>query len=447
MNVGRRFLNQSDLAGTVFLTSGLGGMSGAQAKAAVVAGCVGVIAEVSRKALLKRHEQGWLMEWTDNLDSCIDRVKQARRNKEVVSIGYLGNIVDLWERVAAEYQQTGELLVELGSDQTSLHNPYGGGYYPVQLDFEEAQEVMKEDPQRFKDLVQESLRRQVAAINKLADAGMHFWDYGNAFLLEASRAGAAVNKPGMAAMTFRYPSYVQTIMGDYFSLGFGPFRWVCTSGLPSDLALTDSLALQVMEELATKGSASTRQQYTDNCKWIREAGKHQLVVGSQARILYSNEEGRVAIALAFNKAIGEGKLKGPVVLSRDHHDVSGSDSPFRETSNVEDGSKFCADMAVQNVIGDSFRGATWVAVHNGGGVGWGEVINGGFGLLLDGSEDAADRAKMMLSWDILNGIARRSWSGHPLANETLCAAMAAQPKLVVTLSHQPPSDDLLDDCL
>lgn len=371
LNAGRRYLGVEDLAGKVFVTSGLGGMSGAQAKAAAIVGCIGVIAEVDKAALLKRHQQGWLMEVTDSLDKCIERLREARRKKEVLSLGYHGNVVDLWERLVHELDTTGELLVDLGSDQTSCHNPFNGGYYPVQLGFSEAQSLMASDPATFKGLVQESLRRQVSAINRLAKENFFFWDYGNAFLLEAQRAGADVEKKGAERTEFRYPSYVQHIMGDIFSQGFGPFRWVCTSGDPQDLAVTDQLATSVLEEAIAGGvNPAVKLQYVDNIRWIREAAKHQLVVGSQARILYSDQKGRVAIAVAFNQAIAQGKIKAPVVLSRDHHDVSGTDSPFRETSNIYDGSAFCADMAVQNFVGDAFRGATWVALHNGGGVGW-----------------------------------------------------------------------------
>uniref|UniRef100_A0A8C9U7Q7 Urocanate hydratase n=1 Tax=Serinus canaria TaxID=9135 RepID=A0A8C9U7Q7_SERCA len=404
LNAGRRYLRAEDLSGKVFVTSGLGGMSGAQAKAAVIAGCVGIIAEVDEAALVKRHKQGWLMEISNNLDHCIARLREARKKKIALSLGYHGNVVDLWERLVHELDTTGELLVDLGSDQTSCHNPFNGGYYPVQLSFEEGKQLLSSNPGKFRTLVQESLKRHVAAINKLADKGMFFWDYGNAFLLEAQRAGADVAKKGANKTEFRYPSYVQHIMGDIFSLGFGPFRWVCTSGDPRDLATTDSIAMSVLEDSIRQGvSTSVKQQYHDNIRWIREAGRHSLVVGSQARILYSDQKGRVSIAVAINRAISEGKIKAPVVLSRDHHDVSGTDSPFRETSNIYDGSAFCADMAVQNFVGDAFRGATWVALHNGGGVGWGEVINGGFGLVLDGSNEAEERAKMMLSWDVSNG--------------------------------------------
>ncbi|XP_044307069.1 urocanate hydratase [Varanus komodoensis] len=448
LNAGRRYLGVEDLSGKVFVTSGLGGMSGAQAKAAVIAGCVGVIAEVDEAALLKRHQQGWLMEITKSLDHCIHRLREAKKEKMPLSLGYHGNVVDLWERLVDEFITTGELLADLGSDQTSCHNPFNGGYYPVQLNFKEANELMSSNPIKFQSLVQESLRRQVAAINKLADHGMFFWDYGNAFLLEAQRAGADVKKRGAGKGEFRYPSYVQHIMGDIFSLGFGPFRWVCTSGNPEDLATTDFLATAVLQEAVLQGvNTSVKQQYSDNIRWIQEARRHNLVVGSQARILYSDQKGRIAIAVAINQAIAEGRIKAPVVLSRDHHDVSGTDSPYRETSNIYDGSAFCADMAVQNFVGDSFRGATWVALHNGGGVGWGEVINGGFGLVLDGSADAEERAKMMLSWDVSNGVARRCWSGNNYAYETICRAMERDKKLMVTLPHQVTDDNILEQAL
>ncbi|XP_061474403.1 urocanate hydratase [Rhineura floridana] len=448
LNAGRRYLGVENLSGKVFVTSGLGGMSGAQAKAAVIAGCVGIIAEVDEAALLKRHQQGWLMEITNSLDYCIIRLREAKKKKMALSLGYHGNAVDLWERLVEEFSTTGELLADLGSDQTSCHNPFNGGYCPVQLNFKEANQLMSSNPVKFHTLVQESLRRQVTAINKLSDQGMFFWDYGNAFLLEAQRAGADVEKRGASKSEFRYPSYVQHIMGDIFSLGFGPFRWVCTSGNPEDLATTDFIATSVLEEAVLQGvSASVKQQYYDNIRWIQEARRHNLVVGSQARILYSDQKGRVAIALAINRGIAEGRIKAPVVLSRDHHDVSGTDSPYRETSNIYDGSAFCADMAVQNVIGDSFRGATWVALHNGGGVGWGEVINGGFGLVLDGSADAEERAKMMLSWDVSNGVARRCWSGSNNAYETICQAMEKDKKLKVTLPHKVVDDSILEQAL
>uniref|UniRef100_A0A8B9T9U3 Urocanate hydratase n=1 Tax=Anas platyrhynchos TaxID=8839 RepID=A0A8B9T9U3_ANAPL len=462
LNAGRRYLKAEDLSGKVFVTSGLGGMSGAQAKAAVIAGCVGIIAEVDEAALLKRYKQGWLMEISNNLDHCIAQLRgtfssthlfkfysrDARKNKIALSLGYHGNVVDLWERLVYELDTTGELLVDLGSDQTSCHNPFSGGYYPVQLGFEEAKQLLSTNPGKFRTMVQESLRRHVAAINRLADKGMFFWDYGNAFLLEAQRAGADVEKKGGNKTEFRYPSYVQHIMGDIFSLGFGPFRWVCTSGDPQDLSTTDSIAMSVLEDSIRRGvSTSVKQQYHDNIRWIREAGRHSLVVGSQARILYSDQRGRVSIAVAINRAISEGRIKAPVVLSRDHHDVSGTDSPYRETSNIYDGSAFCADMAVQNFVGDAFRGATWVALHNGGGVGWGEVINGGFGLVLDGSTEAEERAKMMLSWDVSNGVARRCWSGNDYAYETICQAMKENVMLKVTLPQKVADEDILEQAL
>ncbi|XP_053526244.1 urocanate hydratase isoform X3 [Artibeus jamaicensis] len=415
LNAGRRYLGVNDLAGKVFVTSGLGGMSGAQAKASVIVGCIGVIAEVDKAALMKRHQQGWLMEMTNNLDHCIERLRKAKEKKEILSLGYHGNVVDLWERLVHELDTTGELLVDLGSDQTSCHNPFNGGYYPVQLGFAEAQSLMASNPATFKGLVQESLRRQVSAINRLAKENFFFWDYGNAFLLEAQRAGADVEKKGAERTEFRYPSYVQHIMGDIFSQGFGPFRWVCTSGDPQDLAITDQLATSVLEEAICGGvNPGTRLQYEDNIHWIREAAKHQLA---------------------------------PVVLSRDHHDVSGTDSPFRETSNIYDGSAFCADMAVQNFVGDAFRGATWVALHNGGGVGWGEVMNGGFGLVLDGTQEAEKKAKMMLSWDVSNGVARRCWSGNQKAYETICETMKENKGLVVTLPYEVADEHLLHQAL
>ncbi|XP_060239726.1 urocanate hydratase isoform X2 [Meriones unguiculatus] len=448
LNAGRRYLGIEDLAGKVFVTSGLGGMSGAQAKAAAIVGCIGVIAEVDKAALVKRHQQGWLMEVTDSLDHCIARLREARKKKEVLSLGYHGNVVDLWERLVHELNTTGELLVDLGSDQTSCHNPFNGGYYPVQLSFSEAQSLMSSNPAAFKHLVQESLRRHVSAINRLAQEKFFFWDYGNAFLLEAQRAGADVEKKGANKTEFRYPSYVQHIMGDIFSQGFGPFRWVCTSGNPQDLAITDHLATSVLEKVIADGvKPSVKLQYMDNIRWIREAAKHQLVVGSQARILYSDQKGRVAIAVAINQAIASGKIKAPVVLSRDHHDVSGTDSPFRETSNIYDGSAFCADMAVQNFVGDACRGATWVALHNGGGVGWGEVINGGFGLVLDGTLEAEQKARMMLSWDVSNGVARRCWSGNPKAYEIICQTMQENSGLVVTLPHAVADEQVLQQAL
>ncbi|XP_030230642.1 urocanate hydratase [Gadus morhua] len=449
LNAGRRYLGSGDLRGRVLVTSGLGGMSGAQAKAAVIAGCIGVVAEVDEAPIRKRHEQGWLMEMSSSLDHCIQRIREARAAKLPLSLGYHGNIVDLWERLVLEYQRSGELLVDLGSDQTSLHNPFSGGYYPVQLSFRQANQLMASSPGQFRTAVEESLKRHVAAIDTLAEAGMFFWDYGNAFLLEAQRAGAKVAKEegSGGATEFRYPSYVQHIMGDIFSLGFGPFRWVCTSCDPKDLEVTDQIAATVLEEIAVGVSEGVRQQYHDNIRWIREAGKHQMVVGSMARILYSDQKGRVCIALAINKAIADGRVSAPVVISRDHHDVSGTDSPFRETSNVYDGSAFCADMAVQNFVGDAFRGATWVSLHNGGGVGWGEVMNGGFGLVLDGSEEAAKRASLMLNWDVSNGVARRCWSGNSNAYETMERSMEAETQLRVTMPYAVEDQRVLDQAL
>ncbi|XP_055327784.1 urocanate hydratase-like isoform X2 [Paramacrobiotus metropolitanus] len=442
MNAGRKYLNVDDLRGKVFLTSGLGGMSGAQAKAAVIAGCVGIIAEVSREALAKRHGQGWLMEITESVDECIERTRCAVREGRSVSIGYYGNVVTLWEKLVELHEKTGEVVVDLGSDQTSCHNPFNGGYFPVQLSYEESFVMIQENPERFKELVQDSLRRQVNAINYLSHHGMHFWDYGNAFLLEAGRAGADVYRNNSKS-EFVYPSYVQDIMGDIFSLGFGPFRWVCTSCNAQDLAVTDAIASEALTALMEENvSSATAAQYKDNLKWIRGAQSYRLVVGSQARILYADAEGRMTIAVAINRAIARKAIKAPVVISRDHHDVSGTDSPFRETSNIYDGSAFTADMAVQNCIGDSFRGATWVALHNGGGVGWGEVINGGFGLVLDGSEAAERRARTMLHWDVNNGITRRSWAGNANAQDTIKRAMRQDPKLRVTIPA-PVSDDIL----
>lgn len=429
MNAGRRTLGpDSSLAGKLFITSGLGGMSGAQPKAAVIAGAVGVIAEINPKAVHTRHSQGWVDEVFDNMDALIERIRRAKAEARPVSIAYQGNIVNLWERLAEE-----NIEVELGSDQTSLHNPWAGGYYPAGLSFEESKKMMAEAPEQFKQKVQESLCRQVAAINKLTAKGMYFFDYGNAFLLESSRAGADIMN---ADNEFRYPSYVQDIMGPMcFDYGFGPFRWVCTSGLDSDLDLTDNLAMEVLSELAKESPAEITLQMQDNIKWISEARQNKLVVGSKARILYADAEGRKQIALAFNKAIKDGRLKAPVVLGRDHHDVSGTDSPYRETSNIYDGSSFTADMAIQNVIGDGFRGATWVSIHNGGGVGWGEVINGGFGMLLDGSADADRRLSEMLHWDVNNGIARRSWARNDGAIFAMKEAMKREPLLKVTLPN------------
>jgi len=449
LNAGRKYLGLESLAGQVFITSGLGGMSGAQAKAAVICGCIGVVAEVSEEALKKRYDQGWVKEMEEDPDRLVARLQEAKRNKEVTSIGFHGNIVTVWERLVRHLEETGERLVDLGSDQTSCHDPFGGGYYPVQLTYKEGKQMISNEPEKFKELVQESLVRQVNAINTLADAGMFFWDYGNAFLLEAKRAGADVAKPGeddplAASIDFRYPSYVQDIMGDIFSLGFGPFRWVCSSGNPKDLTATDKIAIQVFNKIIAEGiPESIVQQYTDNLRWLAEAEKHKMVVGSQARILYSDQVGRARLALAFNEAVASGVISGPVVISRDHHDVSGTDSPFRETSNVKDGSAFTADMAVQNCIGDSFRGATWVALHNGGGCGWGEVMNGGFGLVLDGSEEQGIKAFNMLNWDVSNGVARRAWSGNTNAKETIERTMSQNPKLRVTIG-QVADDSLLE---
>ena len=434
--IDRKYLHLNSLKGKVFVTAGLGGMSGAQGKASLIAGAIGVIAEIDPAALEKRFKQGWISEKISDLDACIARIKSARAEGKPLAIGYLGNVVDLWERLAEEE----ELLVELGSDQTSLHNPWLGGYYPVQLSFEESRRMMHDDPVRFKELVQESLRRQVAAINKLTARGMHFWDYGNSFLLEASRAGADVlAKKGdkcYGVGGFKYPSYVQDIMGDIFSLGFGPFRWVCTSGLESDLEKTDEIAAKIYRDyIAQEPAAPIASQLKDNLHWIEQAGANKLVVGSQARILYADCYARTACARAFNLAVARGELTAPVVISRDHHDVSGTDSPYRETSNIYDGSNLTADMAVQNVIGDSFRGATWVSIHNGGGVGWGEVINGGFGMVVDGSEDADRHIREMLLWDVNNGIARRSWARNEGAMSAIRREMERTPGLQVTLPN------------
>eukprot|EP00697_Spironema_sp_BW2_P014128 gnl/Spiro4/4503_TR2234_c0_g1_i4.p1 gnl/Spiro4/4503_TR2234_c0_g1~~gnl/Spiro4/4503_TR2234_c0_g1_i4.p1 ORF type:complete len:584 (+),score=59.85 gnl/Spiro4/4503_TR2234_c0_g1_i4:393-2144(+) len=439
LNASRKYL-KSAVRAPVFVTSGLGGMSGAQPKAGVIAGCVTVVAEVCEAAARKRFSQGWVNEILTDVDEVITRIRQCRERGHSHSIAYLGNIVSLWERLADEPQN----LVDLGSDQTSLHNPYMGGYFPVQISYEEANVMMTADPVQFKALVQESLRRQVNAINRLAARGMAFWDYGNSFLLEASRAGAEILKPD--GQTFRYPSYVEDIMGDVFSLGFGPFRWVCTSNELSDLRCTDRIAGEICERLAAacpSDNALKRQQYEDNQTWIRAAESHNLVVGAAARILYSDAEGRRLIAAALNEAIANGTLKGPVILSRDHHDVSGTDSPFRETCSVADGSRFCADMAVQNFAGLSCRGATWISLHNGGGTGWGEAVNGGFGLLLDGSPDAARRADSMLRWDVTNGVARRAWSRNPHAERTIVDCMQQDPLLKVTMPEHV-DDEVLE---
>ena len=440
MNAFRKKWGQGSPKGKLFLTAGLGGMSGAQPKAGNIAGCVTLCAEINPAAAHKRHQQGWVDELIDNLDLLVARVKKAKAELEVVSIAYLGNVVDLWERLDKE-----EVLVELGSDQTSLHNPWAGGYYPVGLSFEESNRLMVEDPQAFKEKVQESLRRQATAINNHTARGTYFFDYGNAFLLEACRAGAAV--VGEQGNEFRYPSYVQDILGPMcFDYGFGPFRWVCASGNPEDLRKTDQLAAEVLKALLAVAPASIAQQLQDNLTWIQEAEKNKLVVGSQARILYADAEGRAKIALAFNDAIASGQLSAPVVLGRDHHDVSGTDSPYRETSNIYDGSRFTADMAVHNVIGDSFRGATWVSIHNGGGVGWGEVINGGFGLVLDGSEAASRKVQSMLFFDVNNGIARRAWARNSGSIEAIQREMDRSPQLQVTIP-QLVEDQLIENLI
>ena len=417
-----------NIHGMLFVTAGLGGMSGAQPKAGVISGVVSVIAEINPKATQKRYEQGWVDEVYDSLDALLPRIKEAREKKQAVSLAYQGNIVDLWERLADEGIQ-----VDLGSDQTSLHNPWAGGYYPVGYSYEESNRMMAEEPERFHECVKESLRRQAAAINRLADKGMYFFDYGNAFLLEASRAGADIVNPDG---TFRYPSYVQDIMGPmFFDYGFGPFRWVCMSEKPEDLRKSDEIAVKVLEEIASAAPEDIRGQMEDNIHWIKEAGRNHLVVGSQARILYADCEGRTKIALAFNEAIRKGEISAPIVLGRDHHDVSGTDSPYRETSNIYDGSAFTADMAVHNVIGDSFRGATWVSIHNGGGVGWGEVINGGFGMVIDGSGDSDRHIREMLLWDVNNGIARRSWARNEGAIFSIQREMERTPGLKVTMPN------------
>ena len=427
LNAARK-KRKGDIHGMLFVSSGLGGMSGAQPKAGNIAGVVSVVAEINPKAAQKRYDQGWVDELHYNLDELIQAIRAAVAEKRTVSMAYVGNVVDLWERLAAE-----EINVDLGSDQTSLHNPWAGGYYPVGMTLDESKQMMAENPTKFRECVQESLRRQVAAINKLTARGMYFFDYGNAFLLQSQRAGADIMS---ADGRFRYPSYVQDIMGPmFFDYGFGPFRWVCTSGKPEDLATTDRIAAEVLEGIKASAPDEIKGQMEDNIHWIKEAGRNHLVVGSQARILYADAEGRTKIALAFNEAIKRGEISRPVVLGRDHHDVSGTDSPFRETSNIYDGSQFCADMAVQNVIGDSFRGATWVSIHNGGGVGWGEVINGGFGMVIDGSDDSRRRITEMLFWDVNNGIARRSWARNEGSIRAIEREIARTPGLVVTLPN------------
>lgn len=430
LNAGRKIAkNGEGLEGKLFVTSGLGGMSGAQPKAGNIAGCITVCAEVNPKAVHTRHSQGWVDEVVTDIKELVSRVRRAKENKEVVSIAYQGNIVDVWERFDEE-----DIYVDLGSDQTSLHNPWAGGYYPAGLSFKEANDMMAENPELFRERVQESLRREADAINRHTAKGTYFFDYGNAFLLEASRAGADIMaKDGI---NFKYPSYVQDIMGPMcFDYGFGPFRWVCASGKPEDLQKTDEIASNVLEEMAKTAPAEIKQQMEDNIRWIKGAQQNKLVVGSQARILYADSEGRINIAKAFNEAIKNGEI-GTVILGRDHHDVSGTDSPYRETSNIYDGSRFTADMAIHNVIGDSFRGATWVSIHNGGGVGWGEVINGGFGMVIDGSEDASRRLESMLFWDVNNGIARRSWARNDEAIFAIKRAMDSQPLLKVTLPNK-----------
>ncbi|KAF7640098.1 hypothetical protein Mgra_00000544 [Meloidogyne graminicola] len=466
MNAVQKYLGKGTTpAGKVFVTSGLGGMSGAQAKASVIAGCIGVIAEINEKALKKRHSQGWLDIWSSDLEQIINWIKEYKIKKKAISIGYLGNVVELclevpfylptlffhklcfnskffkrkvsfiinliklMERLVKEPE--GELLVELGSDQTSCHNPFGGGYYPIGLNFEEANELLLKDKPKFIEYVQKSLIRHINAIIKLNKRGMHFWDYGNAFLVECYRAGSKILRDNAKDdKTFIFPSYMQDIMGDIFSLGFGPFRWVCSSGLYDDLKLTDQIAIEIIEKLIkSTNNLLVCEQYINNLEWIKNADKHKLIVGTKARILYSDLYGRIEIANAFNNAVKEGKLKGPIIISRDHHDVGSVDSPFRETSNIEDGSAYTADMSIQNTIGNSFRGATWISIHNGGGVGWGDVINGGFGILLDGSIEAEKHLNQMLYWDVTNGITRRSWAGNLNAKETIKKAMEINNKL------------------
>ena len=428
LNAGRMISKKGEgIEGKLLITSGLGGMSGAQPKAANIAGIVSICAEINPKAATKRHEQGWVDELIDDVDLAIDKALEWQKKGKARSIAYIGNIVNIWERIVER-----NVFVDMGSDQTSLHNPWAGGYYPVGYTYEESNKLMAEKPEEFKKAVQESLRRQVKAINTLTEKGMYFFDYGNAFLLESSRAGADIMAEN--GIDFKYPSYVQDIMGPMcFDYGFGPFRWVCTSGEPEDLDKTDIIAMRVLEEIAATAPDEISQQMKDNIKWIKEAKQNKLVVGSLARILYADAEGRIKIAQEFNKAIKFGEIKAPIVLGRDHHDVSGTDSPFRETSNIYDGSRFTADMAIHNVIGDAFRGATWVSIHNGGGVGWGEVINGGFGMVLDGTEDSDRRLHMMLLWDVNNGISRRSWARNPEAIFAIKRAMEAYPEMKVTI--------------
>ena len=439
LNAARRYLGRNNLAGVTYVTSGLGGMSGAQAKAAVIAGATCVVAEINPSAAHKRFEQGWVDELVDDVDEAIDRMIDARGNKQAKSIAYIGNIVDLWERLVER-----DVRVDLGSDQTSLHNPWQGGYFPVNMTMEESLTCMVENPDEFRSAVEESLIRHIVAIDSMTALGMHFWDYGNAFLLECARAGADITDEHGR---FRYPSYVEDIMGPMcFDYGFGPFRWVCCSGNPDDLAKSDEIAIDVLTQLSNDSDDEIRQQMIDNIRWIEQAGSNDLVVGSQARILYADEMGRRQIADAFNRAIRDGHISSPIVLGRDHHDVGGTDSPYRETANIRDGSMFTADMSIHNFVGDSFRGATWVSIHNGGGVGWGEVINGGFGLVLDGSEDANNRLHSMLSWDVNNGVARRAWARNVGAEYAAGKAMEGDEQLRITLPHHA-DDDLIHKAL
>ncbi len=442
LNAARMHLNlppERDLAGITFVTSGLGGMSGAQAKAAVISGAACIVAEMNEHAAIKRYEQGWLTNISRDIDESIDLMVDAAQRRVPISIGHIGNIVELWERIVER-----DIHVDLGSDQTSLHNPYQGGYFPADYSYQESSLMMSNDPEKFAQEIQKTLIRHADAVNTLSDRGMFFWDYGNAFLLEASRVGADVLKPDG---NFRYPSYVEDIMGPIcFDYGFGPYRWVCTSASPADLAKTDKIAKTVLENLAESASPSILQQLTDNIRWIEQAGENELVVGSQARILYANDEGRRKIALAMNEAIASGEISAPIVLGRDHHDVSGTDSPYRETANIKDGSMFTADMAVQNFVGDAFRGATWVSLHNGGGVGWGEVINGGFGMLIDGSEAAKKRIESMLHWDVNNGVARRAWARNPGAIAAINQAMSENNLLKVTLPNLT-DDSIFDEIM
>jgi len=439
LNAARKYLSRGDLSGVTFVTSGLGGMSGAQAKAAVIAGATCLVAEINPAAAKKRHQQGWVDLITENVDDAIDLLIASRDKKEAVSIGYIGNVVDVWERLVER-----DVKVDLGSDQTSLHNPWQGGYFPVGLEFEDAKAMMVNESERFKQSVESSLIRHANAINSMAASGMYFWDYGNAFLLECSRAGADITTTDGG---FRYPSYVEDIMGPMcFDYGFGPFRWVCCSGDPKDLEISDQIAIETLERLAENCDQQIQQQMLDNIHWIREAGSNALVVGSQARILYADERGRIEIAKSFNLAIKNRQISGPIVLGRDHHDVGGTDSPYRETANIRDGSMFTADMAIHNFVGDSFRGATWVSIHNGGGVGWGEAINGGFGMVIDGTAEASVRIPLMLSWDVNNGVARRAWAQNEGAEFAAAKAMKMNNNLRITLPHRA-DDSIIDKAL